>query len=131
METVFAYSSGWPPAFLGDLYYYLDDHDLTAEAANIDTSKVPVFLLTGEYDNSATIEHGKAAHDAIAGSRFAVMEGIGHFPMSEDPDGFAKHLLPVLEAIRRASSQYCIRAGVVTSATSPRTPAPAPAFRSC
>jgi pimeloyl-ACP methyl ester carboxylesterase len=100
METVFTYSSGWPPAFLGDLYYYLDDHDLTAEAANIDTSKVPVFLLTGEYDNSAKIEHGKAAHDAIAGSRFAVMEGIGHFPMSEDPDGFAKHLLPVLEAIR-------------------------------
>jgi pimeloyl-ACP methyl ester carboxylesterase len=28
------------------------------------------------------------------------MEGIGHFPMSEDPDGFARHLLPVLEAIR-------------------------------
>jgi pimeloyl-ACP methyl ester carboxylesterase len=100
METVFAYSSGWPPAFLGDLYYYLNDHDLTAEAANIDTSKVPVYLLTGEYDNSASIEHGKAAHDAIEGSTFAVMERIGHFPMSEDPEGFAKHLLPVLEAIR-------------------------------
>ena len=105
METVFAYSSGWPPAFLGDLFYYIDDHDLTQEAANIDTTKVPVYLLTGEYDNSATIEHGRAAHEAIAGSSFAVMEGIGHFPMSEDPEGFARHLLPVLETIRVGSQK--------------------------
>jgi pimeloyl-ACP methyl ester carboxylesterase len=101
-ETLWAYSSGWPPAFLGDLYYYLVDHDLTTEAAAIDTAKVGVHLLTGEYDASATIEHGQAAHDAIAGSTFTVMNGVGHFPMAENPQEFLTHLLPVLEGIRVA-----------------------------
>jgi pimeloyl-ACP methyl ester carboxylesterase len=100
METVFAYSSGWPPAFLGDLFYYIEDHDLRAEAANIDTDRLPVFMLTGEYDNSATIEHGRAAHEKITGSTFSVMDGIGHFPMSENPEEFAVHLLPILGKIR-------------------------------
>jgi pimeloyl-ACP methyl ester carboxylesterase len=101
-ETVWAYSSGWPPAFLGDLYFYLVDHDLTSEAAGIDTTKIGVHLLTGEYDASATIEHGQAAHDAIPGSTFAVMQGVGHFPMAENPQEFLTHLLPVLEGIRVA-----------------------------
>jgi pimeloyl-ACP methyl ester carboxylesterase len=99
-ETVWAYSSGWPPAFLGDLYYYLVDHDLTNEASAIDTTKIGVHLLTGEYDASATIEHGQAVHDAIAGSTFAVMDGVGHFPMAENPEAFLTHLLPVLDGIR-------------------------------
>jgi pimeloyl-ACP methyl ester carboxylesterase len=99
-ETLWAYSCGWPPAFLGDLYFYLVDHDLTDEAAAIDTNRVGVHLLTGEYDASATIEHGQAAHDAIAGSTFAAMNGVGHFPMAENPQQFLTHLLPVLERIR-------------------------------
>jgi pimeloyl-ACP methyl ester carboxylesterase len=100
-ETVWAYSAGWPPAFVGDLHYYLVDHDLTEEAANIDTERVGVHMLTGEYDASATIEHGQAAHDAIAGSTFAVMNGVGHFPMAENPQAFVPHLLPVLDEIRK------------------------------
>lgn len=99
-ETVYAYASGWPAAFLGDLNYYIDDHDLTTEAANIDTARCAVHLLTGEYDASATIEHGQAAHDAIVGSTFTVMPGMGHFPMSENPVAFVDHLLPVLDQIR-------------------------------
>jgi hypothetical protein len=27
------------------------------------------------------------------------MKGLGHFPMSENPDAFLKYLLPVLEKI--------------------------------
>ena len=27
------------------------------------------------------------------------MKGLGHFPMSEDPQAFLKHLLPVLDKI--------------------------------
>ena len=100
-ETVWAYSAGWPPAFLGDLHYYLVDHDLTDEAAAIDTERVGVHLLTGEYDASATIEHGQAAHDAIAGSTFEVMYGVGHFPMAENPEAFIPALLPVLDDIRK------------------------------
>jgi pimeloyl-ACP methyl ester carboxylesterase len=101
---VWAYSSGWPPAFLGDLYFYLVDHDLTDEAAAIDTGRIGVHLLTGEYDASATIEHGQAAHEAIAGSTFDVMNGVGHFPMAENPEAFIPRLLPVLDDIRKNRS---------------------------
>jgi pimeloyl-ACP methyl ester carboxylesterase len=29
------------------------------------------------------------------------MKGLGHFPMSENPEAFLAHLLPVLEKIAR------------------------------
>jgi pimeloyl-ACP methyl ester carboxylesterase len=100
-ETVFVYSQGWPPAFLGDLYFYIDDHDLREEAAAIDTSRCPVYLLSGEYDYSATPAHARAAQEAIPGATYTEMAGLGHFPMSEDPERFIAHLLPVLESIRK------------------------------
>jgi pimeloyl-ACP methyl ester carboxylesterase len=100
-ETSLVYSAGWPPAFLGDLYYYLVDYDLRETAAGIDTAKVGVHILSGEYDASGTAELGRAAHEAIAGSTWACMDGVGHFPMSENPDAFLGYLLPVLDRIRR------------------------------
>ena len=100
-ETSQVYSAGWPPAFIGDLYYYLVDYDLRETAARIDTSRVGVHILSGEYDASGTAELGQAAHQAIAGSTWARMDGIGHFPMSENPDAFFRYLLPVLQTIRQ------------------------------
>lgn len=99
-ETSFVYASGWPPAFIGDLYYYVVDYDLRREAAAIDTSKVAVHILSGEYDTSGTLELGRAAHEAIAGSTWSAMKDVGHFPMSENPDAFIHYLVPVLERIR-------------------------------
>jgi len=101
-ETSFVYASGWPPAFLGDLHYYLVDYDLREEAAKIDTSRVAVHILSGEYDASGTAELGEAAHRAIAGSTFQVMKGVGHFPMSENPEAFLGYLRPVLARIRES-----------------------------
>jgi pimeloyl-ACP methyl ester carboxylesterase len=101
-ETVFVYSQGWPPAFLGDLSFYIEDHDLTGEARNIDTSRCQVHLLSGEYDYSAPPSMGEAAHAAIEGSTFEVMHGLGHFPMAENPERFIEYLLPVLDRIRGA-----------------------------
>jgi pimeloyl-ACP methyl ester carboxylesterase len=99
-ETSAVYASGWAPAFRGDLYYYLADYDLTAEAGAIDTARTPVHILSGEYDGSGTMELGRAAHEAIPGSTWTAMPGVGHFPMSENPDAFIQHLLPVLEQVR-------------------------------
>jgi len=101
-ETIHAYSAGWPQAFLGDLWYYINEFDLRDRAASIDTSVCGVHILSGEYDYSATVEAGLAAHEAIAGSTFTEMLGMGHFPMSEHPQLFMKHLMPVLEAIQKA-----------------------------
>jgi len=98
-ETSFVYASGWPPAFLGDLYYYVEDYDLRAAAGEIDTNKVGVHILSGEYDYSGTAELGQAAHEAIAGSTWVEMKGVGHFPMSENPEAFIQYLMPILDNI--------------------------------
>jgi pimeloyl-ACP methyl ester carboxylesterase len=102
-ETSHVYAAGWPPAFLGDLNYYLADYDLTRTAGGIDTRKVAVHILNGEYDSSGTLELGQAAHAAIPGSTWTAMPGVGHFPMSENPEAFLGHLLPILETIRAAA----------------------------
>ena len=44
---------------------------------------------------------GEAAHRAIPGSTWTAMPGVGHFPMSENPEAFLVYLLPVLEQIRQ------------------------------
>ncbi len=99
-ETSAVYAAGWPPAFRGDLFYYLADYDLTGEAGAIDTTRTAVHILSGEYDGSGTMELGEAAHRAIPGSTWTAMPGVGHFPMSEHPDAFVEHLLPVLDRVR-------------------------------
>ena len=98
-ETSFVYASGWPPAFLGDLRYYLEEYDLRERAKSIDTNQVGVHIFSGEYDYSSTLEMGRAAHLAIQGSTFTEMRNVGHFPMSENPDAFLEYLRPVLDLI--------------------------------
>ena len=99
-ETIWGYSQGAPPTFKGDLYYHGVDHDLREELEHIDTSKVAVFMLTGEYDFNTTPQLSRATAAGIAGATFTEMKGLGHFPMSEDPVRFRTYLLPVLTAIR-------------------------------
>jgi len=98
-ETSFIYASGWPPAFIGDLYYYITEYDLSNQAHEIDTNEVDVHILSGEYDYSGTAELGKSASDAIKGSTWQEMKGVGHFPMSENPHVFSEYLLPILDRI--------------------------------
>ena len=98
-ETSFVYASGWPPAFAGDLHYYIADYDLRAQAAEIDTNRVGVHILSGEYDCSGTAELGREAHEAIAGSTWVEMKNVGHFPMSENPAAFLEYLNPILDSI--------------------------------
>lgn len=98
-ETSFVYACGWPPVFLGDLYYYIDDFDIRDEAEKIDTTRVGVHILSGEYDYSGTAELGRQAHELIPGSTWAEMQGVGHFPMSENPVQFVEYLQPILARI--------------------------------
>ena len=99
-ETAWGYSQGAPPVFKGDLYYHDVDHAMGEAARQIDTSKVAVYLLTGEYDWSTPPVLSQAVADQIPGASYQTMEGLGHFPMSEDPDQFLRYLRPVLEKIR-------------------------------
>ncbi len=102
-EVSQVYSAGWPPAFLGDLYYYMVDYDLRERVTEIDTSRCAVHILNGDYDWSGTAEMGANAHQAIPGSTHTVMRGVGHFPMQENPGAFVRYLLPILDLIRGAT----------------------------
>ncbi len=99
-ETSFVYASGWPASFLGDLSYYIEEFDLTSVAHEIDTGRVAVHILSGEYDHSGRSELGQAAHAAIRGSTWQQMQSVGHFPMSENPAVFMQYLQPILETIK-------------------------------
>ena len=70
------------------------------ELAAIDTRRCAVHLLTGEYDYTTPLAVSQHAADAIPGAHFAPMEGLGHFPMCEDPERFLAALRPVLEKIQ-------------------------------
>jgi pimeloyl-ACP methyl ester carboxylesterase len=68
-ETIQSYAAGWPQVFLGDLWYYFVDYDLSERVGEIDTDQVAVHILSGEYDYSAPPELGMAVHDAIRARR--------------------------------------------------------------
>jgi pimeloyl-ACP methyl ester carboxylesterase len=98
-ETLWHYMQGGPGVFKGDLYFYKIDGDIRSRVAQIDTRRCPLFLLSGEYDYSCTPDETLAVARSIPGSEATIMKGLGHFPMSENPQEFLNHLLPVLEKI--------------------------------
>jgi len=98
-EVGWGYAQGAPGVFRGDLAFYAEEHDLSNEAAAIDTRRTSVYVLSGEYDWSATPALSRALADEIPGAEFVLMRGLGHFPMAENPPGFRAHLVPVLEKI--------------------------------
>ena len=104
-EVSQTYASGWPPVFIGDLHYYLMDYDLRERAHEIDTGECAVHIMNGEYDYSGTIEKGRTAHAAIAGSTHCAMTDIGHFPMAENPERFMHYLLPILDEIVESAKE--------------------------
>ena len=99
-ETLWHYMQGGPGVFLGDLHYYFTDGDLRNGLLDgLDTKRCPLHLLTGEYDISATPALTAELAKLVKATSFQVMEGLGHFPMSENPAQFRKYLLPVLDKI--------------------------------
>ena len=65
----------------------LRDADLRDAAQQI---KVPVQCIAGSDDLATPEDVVKAMADNIPGSRFAVIEGVGHIPCLEDPENFCK-----------------------------------------
>ncbi|MBI1943980.1 MAG: alpha/beta hydrolase [Betaproteobacteria bacterium] len=99
-ETVWHYMQGGPGVFTGDLYFYQIEGDIRERIGAIDTRLCPLYLLTGEYDYSASPRDTEAAAARIPGAKVTIMKGLGHFPMSENPEAFLACLRPVLEEIR-------------------------------
>ena len=99
-ETMWHYMQGGPGIFLGDIHYYFKDGDLRNGLADaLKDSPCPLYLLSGEYDLSATPEMGREVAELAGAAHFEEMKGMGHFPMSENPELFRSYLLPVLDKI--------------------------------
>ena len=100
-ETVWHYMQGGPGVFSGDLHFYQVEGDIRGRLDAIDTTTCPLYMLTGEYDYSASPRDTEAAAARIPGAKVTIMQGLGHFPMSENPAAFLGYLRPVLDEIRR------------------------------
>jgi pimeloyl-ACP methyl ester carboxylesterase len=98
-ETVWHYMQGGPGVFTGDLHFYQVEGDVRSRIGAIDTSRCPLYLLTGEYDYSASPRDSEAVAARVKGAKLTVMKGLGHFPMSENPKAFLEYLKPVLREI--------------------------------
>src|SRR5689334_21495411 len=82
--------------------------------------RVPTMIVWGERDHTIPIEHGRAAHAAIAGSSFATVPDAAHFPHIENPEAVAE----LLARFFADSEPHAIEDsewGAVLSGRSPRT----------
>ena len=100
-ETAFEYSQSAPQVFKGDLFYYFEDHNVADTAKLIDTSKVSLYLITGEYDPSPQPEETEVLAKEVKGSKFVAMKKLGHFGMSENYQLLRQYLLPILKEIAK------------------------------
>ena len=95
--TLWMFMQSGPGVFRGDLSFYTRDDSLIARLPQIDTAKTPVHMIVGTYDLTCTPEDAKRTADAIPGATLAVMDELGHFPMSEHPAGFRPYFVDALE----------------------------------
>lgn len=98
-EIAWHYGQGGPAVFFGDIEFYAGEWDARERVGRIDTGRCRLYMLTGEYDYSCTVEHSAATAAKIPGVRFQAMQGIGHFPFAENPALFADYLLPILREL--------------------------------
>jgi pimeloyl-ACP methyl ester carboxylesterase len=64
---------------------------------------MPTLLIWGQRDRMIPVAHGRAAQEAMPGSRCIVYEDAGHFPHLDDPWRFASDLLEFMDATAPAS----------------------------
>ena len=98
-ETLWHYHQSGSGVFKGDMHFYRTDSEYRERSPTIDTTVCPVVLMTGEYDYSCTPESSRRTAERIPGAEAIVMEAMGHFPMSENPERFREYLLPVLDRL--------------------------------
>ena len=60
-------------------------------------SHLPTMIVWGERDDIIPVDHGRAAHEAIPGSRLEVLDRVGHFPHLEAPSAFLEVLVDFLD----------------------------------
>lgn len=102
-ETYWIYRSNYPGIYAGDNDYFMFRHDLRRDGYRIDTGRVAVFAVAGEYDPSTRRPGGLQEIAAkLPGVRCIELPGLSHFAPSDDPVGFNQAILPILREAARA-----------------------------
>lgn len=108
------YASQAPGVFQGDLAFYFGGWDGRDRLGAVDTKRCPVYMGTGEWDYSCTAEVGRETAEMIGtvfgeqegedglveGVRFENLEGLGHFPLTEDPVRMGEWVVRAVEWIQ-------------------------------
>ena len=95
------YSQAGPGVYEGDLGFYSDEFDASKHVDAIDTARTPLWLMTGDYDYSASPAESRRVADAIPGASFTEMSGLGHFPMTENPNRLLEYFRPAAIELRK------------------------------
>jgi pimeloyl-ACP methyl ester carboxylesterase len=66
------------------------------------TEDLPSLLIWGANDPIIPVEHGRAAHELMPGSRLELLDGVGHFPQLEQPSEFSRLLADFIAATEPA-----------------------------
>ena len=93
------------PVTKGDLYYYFVEHDQTGKTDKINTSRCAVYLLTGDYNPTSSVEDTQMLAEQIKGAKFTEMKGMSHLGMAENPPLFKKYLMPILDEIAKKTKK--------------------------
>ena len=82
-------------AFFKTLRAVVDNTGQAVSAANRFhlAGQLPVQVIWGDRDPIIPVSHGYATHEAIPGSRLAIVPGTGHYPHVEDPATVAQILV--------------------------------------
>jgi pimeloyl-ACP methyl ester carboxylesterase len=86
---------------------------------------IPFLIMWGERDPIIPVEHGRAAHRLVPGSRLEVFPDAGHFPHLDDPLRFIRVLTDFMEttepaAVHAGSWKGLLRGDAEGAATPPR-----------
>ena len=84
---------------------------------------IPFLIVWGERDPIIPVEHARAAHRLVPGSRLEVFPNVGHFPHLEDPLRFVSVLVDFLETTEPAQVDpggwgAMLRSGAATRSSS-------------
>lgn len=93
------YSAQAYSMYHGDLDFYFGGWDGRGRVEKIDTARCPVYMLTGDFDWSTTPEMSQATAQKIKGAKFKAMEGLGHFPATENPERFVVYLAEAVDDV--------------------------------
>lgn len=77
--------------------------------------QLPFQLIWGDRDPIIPASHGHTTHDAIPGSRLAIVDGTGHYPHVEDPAAVERILREFMEVTEPGHIDHETLSGFVTA----------------